>query len=68
MLLYLYLVIGALLELAALLGAAFLNEAAGTKWMRYRRYELAGLLLLWFGVTLGGLYGAATLLGGFGGR
>lgn len=50
------------LELALLLVAALLNQQAGTRWVKYRRFELIGLAVLWYLVLLGG-----ALIGGFGG-
>lgn len=48
------------LELALLLLAALLNQMAGTRWVKYRKVELIGLMVLWYLVLLGG-----ARLGGF---
>ncbi len=44
------------LELLGLFLAALLNQVAGTRWVRYRRFELIGLLVLWYAVLLVGAW------------
>lgn len=43
-------------ELAALFGAAFFNRWLSNRYERYERFELVGLVILWYVILLAGGY------------